>query len=408
MIPSTSRGPVIGVYRWTGDHYVKVSDAPRELDVVLLAALDGRVLPGTNLPGCAGGSCPFGCTVACALHQPARRHYRRPRTTHRDSVQQPDEAQPAPQPADADEVSQAAPACTTEVTPPLPTLPERTGSWDAGWFAQQLAVFGARVRAIRQSREWSQRTVGDRTGIRRTGVSEIEAGRRCITLDTLWRLATDLQIHWADLLNDRDPTPPDTRGDDPTSFDQALAVFGMRVHSARKRQGLSQQTVHDDTGIYRKAFAGIEAGTGNITLKSLSRVAAALGVHWADLLDDRDPHPPRLTTANRTPRRPVVPARQPEDAPRAPSNSPARGSPKGGVRTPRRPAGPGMQRGRKGGDLRRTRGTPAAVAPNRQYPRPGAGVVIGYRAKAADGVEYLDYALAGHGVTADVPVRESD
>jgi transcriptional regulator with XRE-family HTH domain len=165
-------------------------------------------------------------------------------------------------------------------------------NWDSRLFERRLGAFGQRVRAVRLSHGWSQQDLGHRTEIDRADLSRIEGGRKNITLAVLWRLAGNLQVHWADLLDDRRTDPPETQHAS-VPFEQQLAAFGTRAYQARALQRLSQQALAERTGIGRSALSWIEYGTQNVTLETLSRLAAGLGVHWADLLDDRQTNPPQ-------------------------------------------------------------------------------------------------------------------
>jgi transcriptional regulator with XRE-family HTH domain len=159
-------------------------------------------------------------------------------------------------------------------------------------FEQKLSALGERVRAIRRSREWSQLDFASRTGLGRPKVSEIESGKHNLTLEALWRLADALEVHWADLIDDRKTVAP--RGqEEPAPFARQLKAFGTRVYQARVLQRLSQQALTSRTRIGRSAVSEIEEGRRNITLGTLFRLAAGLGVHWADLIDDRKTTPPQ-------------------------------------------------------------------------------------------------------------------
>lgn len=59
---------------------------------------------------------------------------------------------------------------------------------------------GARVRALRQKRKWTQAELGDHLGIDRGHVSEIECGKRMVTLDTLQTLAKGFDVSMSALL----------------------------------------------------------------------------------------------------------------------------------------------------------------------------------------------------------------
>ncbi len=59
---------------------------------------------------------------------------------------------------------------------------------------------GARVRALRKERRWSQADLGDHLGMDRGHVSEIECGKRMVSLDTLQTLAEGFDITMSALL----------------------------------------------------------------------------------------------------------------------------------------------------------------------------------------------------------------
>jgi transcriptional regulator with XRE-family HTH domain len=72
-------------------------------------------------------------------------------------------------------------------------------------FAPQMKALGERIRDIRVLRRMSQEDVADRAGISsHSHVSDIERGRKQPSVETLYRLARALNVHPADLLDDRD------------------------------------------------------------------------------------------------------------------------------------------------------------------------------------------------------------
>ena len=80
------------------------------------------------------------------------------------------------------------------------------------------------------------------------------------------------------------------------------ARFGASVRSLRFRLGISQEELAERADMHRTYIAGIERGARNVTLKSIDRLAKALGVSTATLL-----HPPDK------------PALQPDDPRRVPT-----------------------------------------------------------------------------------------
>jgi len=64
----------------------------------------------------------------------------------------------------------------------------------------------------------------------------------------------------------------------------AIASFGASVRSLRFRLGISQEELAERADMHRTYIAGIERGARNVTLKSIDKLARALGVSTAALL----------------------------------------------------------------------------------------------------------------------------
>ena len=60
---------------------------------------------------------------------------------------------------------------------------------------------GARVRALREARDWSQEELADRAGLHRTYVSSVERGVRNPTVTVMARLASALGVSLAGLVD---------------------------------------------------------------------------------------------------------------------------------------------------------------------------------------------------------------
>lgn len=73
------------------------------------------------------------------------------------------------------------------------------------------AVFGERVRALRQEAGLSQEQLGELAGFHRTYVSALELGTRNVGLRGIVRLATALGVDPADLVTGLVPDPPPAR-----------------------------------------------------------------------------------------------------------------------------------------------------------------------------------------------------
>ena len=64
-----------------------------------------------------------------------------------------------------------------------------------------------------------------------------------------------------------------------------IVRFGASVRSLRFRLGISQEELAERADLHRTYIAGIERGARNVTLKSMDKLAGALGVSTAALLD---------------------------------------------------------------------------------------------------------------------------
>lgn len=62
----------------------------------------------------------------------------------------------------------------------------------------------------------------------------------------------------------------------------------MKIKDLRENGGYSQKSLADKAGVAQATVHYIESG-GNATQRTLQKLAAALGVSVADLLDDQAP-----------------------------------------------------------------------------------------------------------------------
>jgi len=71
--------------------------------------------------------------------------------------------------------------------------------------------------------------------------------------------------------------------------DKKLArAFGARLYDLRRRAGLSQEQLGNNTGMSVPFVSGLERGIRQPSLQSLTRLAAGLGVSVADLVRGLD------------------------------------------------------------------------------------------------------------------------
>ena len=61
-------------------------------------------------------------------------------------------------------------------------------------------------------------------------------------------------------------------------------TVGRNLRAYRLERGLSQEACAEVLGVHRTYMGGLERGERNLTLKSLERLAAAVGMDPIDLL----------------------------------------------------------------------------------------------------------------------------
>jgi transcriptional regulator with XRE-family HTH domain len=66
------------------------------------------------------------------------------------------------------------------------------------------------------------------------------------------------------------------------------ALLGQRLRAVREQRGLSQELLGQRSGLSGKFIGEVERGRKSISIDSLYRVAAALGISLAYLTDVRD------------------------------------------------------------------------------------------------------------------------
>lgn len=71
---------------------------------------------------------------------------------------------------------------------------------------------------------------------------------------------------------------------DDAAFETALTEFGLRVRAARHAQGKSLESLAEGSALHWSFVSRVERGQGNVTLRSLLRLAEALEVDPADLV----------------------------------------------------------------------------------------------------------------------------
>ena len=170
-----------------------------------------------------------------------------------------------------------------------------------------LQLLGATIRQYRQERGLSHRALAARTGIRSSYISEIELGKRNISVLTLLRMTHVLRIPSAWLFEQVDThaplAPPAAYGspsfrhvqdagvtNDATPSlkpdDQArlLPLLGATIRQYRQQRGLFQAALATMTDLTPTYIGEIERGKRNLSVLSLTRIADALELPLAHLL----------------------------------------------------------------------------------------------------------------------------
>jgi transcriptional regulator with XRE-family HTH domain len=62
--------------------------------------------------------------------------------------------------------------------------------------------------------------------------------------------------------------------------------LGRNLRALRKAKGVSQEAFADTLAIHRTYMGGLERGERNVTLRTVERIAATLGVDPSDLLEE--------------------------------------------------------------------------------------------------------------------------
>ncbi|HVN28151.1 MAG TPA: helix-turn-helix domain-containing protein, partial [Candidatus Binataceae bacterium] len=75
------------------------------------------------------------------------------------------------------------------------------------------------------------------------------------------------------------------------SNDHYLKMVGERVRDARARHGMSRRMLAHDSGISERYLAELESGRGNLSIVLMRRLAKAIDLPVAQLVDDDAPRP---------------------------------------------------------------------------------------------------------------------
>ena len=71
----------------------------------------------------------------------------------------------------------------------------------------------------------------------------------------------------------------------PSKKSQANQALGGAMRSARTERGYSQESFASHVGLDRSNYGAIERGESNVSLDTIVKIAAALGITAAELFD---------------------------------------------------------------------------------------------------------------------------
>lgn len=149
---------------------------------------------------------------------------------------------------------------------------------------EQVRRFGQRLRLRRTEAGLSQLALAERAGVDLAAVSFLERAKRAPNLNTLVRVAHAAGVTPATLLSD-DERPRRARGAAGREGEDALKRFGANLRSARDAARMSQEALAHEAKLDRAAISIIERGTRAANLRTILKLARALRVPPASLLD---------------------------------------------------------------------------------------------------------------------------
>lgn len=151
-------------------------------------------------------------------------------------------------------------------------------------------VVAASVRGERSRRRWRQQDLADRMRWSQATVSDIEAGKRVVTVADLVGLCAALEISLADLFRGADPDDLRTLGanlrnlGDMPPARNLSDIIAAGIRAERARRGWTQAQLAERAGLSRNTVGDIEARKRTVTVDYLLTFCKALGVPASILL----------------------------------------------------------------------------------------------------------------------------
>jgi transcriptional regulator with XRE-family HTH domain len=151
---------------------------------------------------------------------------------------------------------------------------------------EQVRLFGENMRAARLVAGLSQVALSEATQLDRAAISFLERAERSPDLSTLLRVARALGVKPAELLRGVGTgaqAPSIGVGQDAPS--EPALRFGVNLRAARGWAGLSQETLAYAAEVDRAAISVYERGGREPNLRTVLKLARALKLRPAALLD---------------------------------------------------------------------------------------------------------------------------
>jgi transcriptional regulator with XRE-family HTH domain len=151
---------------------------------------------------------------------------------------------------------------------------------------EQVRAFGERMRAARASAGLSQVALSEATQLDRAAISFLERAERCPDLSTLVRVGRALGVTPSDLLRG---VGEGTRRFERPSYEgvsaEPEARLGVNLRAARIQAELSQETLGYEAEVDRAAISVYERGGRGPNLRTVLKLARALGMRPTALLE---------------------------------------------------------------------------------------------------------------------------
>lgn len=128
---------------------------------------------------------------------------------------------------------------------------------------------GERIGLMREQAGLTQKALGQKIGVSAVTITRYENGMRNPSINTVFRIAAALDVDPAELFGEA-----------------AVNNTGSRIRLARRRAGLTQEHLASRMNIGFQTISQWERGYRNPGIKTLRRIASAIGCDLFDLIGD--------------------------------------------------------------------------------------------------------------------------